>query len=421
MIGAGFAGCAAAVSAAKAGAKVTLLERMDMLTGIGLVGGVMRNNGRFTAAEEMIALGGGDLFEACDSISRFDLDVPGWAHASIYNAIKLESVFERALKQVGVEIRLTSRARDVKKQADGLTAVVLDNGEEIRGDAFVDATGTAGGMSNCRKYGNGCVCCFLRCPTFGDRVSIAGKAGIRETKSLRGADDFGAVSAAFHIVKESVDPDIIQELERKGMVLIPLPPELVNWEKSEHLTASQNRLDVLVENICLVDNGMCKVLVQQWMPLQELRSVKGFEHARMLDPYSAGIGNSIRYLAMTPRENTLQAKGVQNLFSAGEKAGQIVGHTEAAVTGVLAGHNAVRCALGKDLLELPRTLTVGDFIAFVPEYMRTDEGLRKRVSFGGGPYFGRMKESGLYSIDLPAIARRVADSGLAGILGRKIA
>ena len=392
-----------------------------MLTGIGLVGGVMRNNGRFTAAEEMIALGGGEVFEACDSVSRFDLAVPGWAHASIYDAIKLESVFEQALKQARVEIRMVSRARDVRKEGDTLTAVVLDSGEEIAGDAFVDATGTAGGMSNCRKYGTGCVCCFLRCPTFGDRVSIAGKAGIREKKSLRGTDDFGAVSAAFHIVKESVAAEIVQELETKGMVLIPLPKELVRWEKSEHLTASQNAMDVLIENICLVDNGMCKVLVQQWMPLQELRSVKGFEHARMLDPYSAGIGNSIRYLAMTPCENTMRAKGVSNLFCGGEKAGQLVGHTEAAVTGALAGHNAVRHARGKALLELPRTLTVGDFIAYVPEYMRTEEGQRKRVSFGGGPYFGRMKESGLYTTDVPTIEQRVADVGLAGVFGRPVA
>ena len=33
--------------------------------------------------------------------------------------------------------------------------------------------------------------------------------------------------------------------------------------------------------------------------------VEGFEHARMLDPYSAGVGNSIRYLAMTPCETTI--------------------------------------------------------------------------------------------------------------------
>src|SRR5690242_3367919 len=62
----GWSGCAAAISARKAGAEAIVLERTDMLLGTGLVGGIMRNNGRHTATEEMIAMGGGDLFEICD-------------------------------------------------------------------------------------------------------------------------------------------------------------------------------------------------------------------------------------------------------------------------------------------------------------------------------------------------------------------
>ena len=46
VIGGGWAGCAAALTAEKAGADVTLLERTDMLLGTGLVGGIFRNNGR---------------------------------------------------------------------------------------------------------------------------------------------------------------------------------------------------------------------------------------------------------------------------------------------------------------------------------------------------------------------------------------
>lgn len=48
-IGDGWAGCSAALSAKKQGADVTLLERTDMLLGTGLVGGIMRNNGRYRA------------------------------------------------------------------------------------------------------------------------------------------------------------------------------------------------------------------------------------------------------------------------------------------------------------------------------------------------------------------------------------
>ncbi|MCK4828979.1 FAD-dependent oxidoreductase, partial [bacterium] len=49
VVGGGWAGCAASLSACKQGAEVVLIERTDMLLGTGLVGGIMRNNGRFTA------------------------------------------------------------------------------------------------------------------------------------------------------------------------------------------------------------------------------------------------------------------------------------------------------------------------------------------------------------------------------------
>ena len=69
IIGGGWAGTAAAIAARKAGAEVCLIEKTDMLLGCGNAGGIMRNNGRFTAAEEMIALGGGELFQLIDRIA----------------------------------------------------------------------------------------------------------------------------------------------------------------------------------------------------------------------------------------------------------------------------------------------------------------------------------------------------------------
>ncbi|HCL4578649.1 TPA: FAD-dependent oxidoreductase, partial [Clostridium botulinum] len=70
VIGGGWAGCAAAISAKKAGADVSIFEKTDLLLGLGNVGGIMRNNGRFTAAEELIALGAGDLINITDENSR---------------------------------------------------------------------------------------------------------------------------------------------------------------------------------------------------------------------------------------------------------------------------------------------------------------------------------------------------------------
>ena len=82
VIGGGWSGCAAAISAKKAGASVSIYEKTDLLLGLGNVGGIMRNNGRFTASEELIALGAGDLINITDENSRHkNIDFPGHKHA----------------------------------------------------------------------------------------------------------------------------------------------------------------------------------------------------------------------------------------------------------------------------------------------------------------------------------------------------
>ena len=69
VIGGGWAGVSAALAAKLAGADVALCERTDMLLGTGLVGGRMRNNGRFVATEEACAMGFGHIFKITDSLS----------------------------------------------------------------------------------------------------------------------------------------------------------------------------------------------------------------------------------------------------------------------------------------------------------------------------------------------------------------
>ena len=70
VIGGGWSGIAAAIQAKKSGAEVELFEKTDMLLGLGNVGGIMRNNGRYTASEELIAMGAGDLINITDKLSR---------------------------------------------------------------------------------------------------------------------------------------------------------------------------------------------------------------------------------------------------------------------------------------------------------------------------------------------------------------
>ena len=128
----------------------------------------------------------------------------------------------------------------------------------------------------------------------------------------------------------------------------------------------------------------------------------------------------MRYFAMAPRDNYLKVEGALNLFCCGEKACLLVGHTEAIVTGTLAGHNSVRHALGKELLEIPDCLSTGDAIAYVKERMSKPEGMSKKYTFSGSVYFERMKELGIYITDSVEIARRVEECGLENIFANKL-
>jgi hypothetical protein len=158
-----------------------------------------------------------------------------------------------------------------------------------------------------------------------------------------------------------------------------------------------------------------------FMPLEHLRQIAGLENVRYEDPYSGTVGNSMRYSALSPRDDTMRViGGPDNLFCGGEKAGLLVGHTEAIVTGALAGHNAVRRAAGLPGLTLPTTLAVGDAITHVREAMQTEAGLTKKYTFSGSVYFDRMRACGLYSTDQPAIAARVEAAGLTGVFHQRV-
>jgi hypothetical protein len=116
----------------------------------------------------------------------------------------------------------------------------------------------------------------------------------------------------------------------------------------------------------------------------------------------------------------MKVTGVDNLFCAGEKAGLMVGHTEAICTGTLAGHNAVRKAVGKELLILPSSIACGDLLACIERSLGSPSGLLNKYTFAGGAYYSRMYDSGLYTTDIRRITQRVKDAGLAGIFSRRL-
>jgi len=426
VVGGGWAGCGAAIAAAKAGAQVTLVERTDMMLGTGLVGGIMRNNGRFTATEECIAMGGHEVFDATDAQSRHcNINFPGHEHAWLYDVAKIEPAIEQKLTEAGVDWHIESRFVDVVMDGNKIKAVKVEEERNAQktvmyeADVFIDCTGTAGPQGNCMKYGNGCGMCMLRCPAFGPRVSLAGKAGATEFMGKKADGSFGAMSGSCKLHKDSLAPEIQKSLNETGVAIVPIPEELIIKGKLAKKCCQQYALPEFESNIILLDTGHAK-LMTPYYNLHKLRMIPGFEAARFEDPYAGGHANSMRYMQVSYRNNQLQVEGVENLFCGGEKAGLLVGHTEAAITGTLAGANAVRWACGKELITIPTTLAVGDAIDYVGKQMRTDEGIMKKYTFSGSVYFNRMKELGLYTTDKKEIADKVAAAGLTGVFDQKI-
>ena len=417
VVGGGWAGCAAAISARKQGADVVLIERTDMLLGTGLVGGIMRNNGRFTATEEMIAMSGGELFQLADQNTLHgNIEFPGHHHTSLYNVAYMEPLLHRFLSEKGIDIQTSTRITDVE-MTNGLmrAAIGKQQKEAVRfgGDAFIDTTGTAGPPANCNKHGNGCVMCVLRCHTFGGRVSLTARAGVKEMIGQKG-NQLGAFSGSCKLLKESLSQNLRDELNKNGVVVAPLPESKMLKGKLSLKACQQYATSDFEENIILLDTGHAK-LMSVFFPLEALREISGFENARYEDPYAGGIGNSVRYFGMAPRNDALQVEGIDNLFCAGEKAGLLVGHTEAICTGTLAGYNAVKQVKKEPLLMLPIDLTVGDAIQFVRTEMQREGKLGLKYTFSGSVFFDRMKQRGLYTTDISDIENRVDAAGMANI------
>jgi len=430
IAGGGWAGCAAAIRAKKLGHDVTLIEKTDLLLGLGNVGGIMRNNGRFTAAEENIAMGAGELFEITDRLSTHrNVDFPGHSHASFYNVQRVEPEVRRLLEGLGVKIRFMCRAVDVVlggaaaepgcRRLSALRVITYDGHggyteEIIEGDAFVETTGSTGPMGNCMKYGNGCSMCVLRCPAFGPRVSLSEKAGNPDLCGQRPDGRPGAFSGSCKLEKETLSAQLRNRLERDGFAVLPLPAHLVNHGKLSQKVCQQYALPEFAENIILIDTGHAK-LMTSYFNLEQLRTVEGLENARFADPYAGGKGNSVRYMSVGERDQYMRAAGIENLFLGGEKSGFFVGHTEAITTGSLAGYNAARMASDKELLTLPETLVCGDLLHYSDRRRMEPDGLSARFTFAGGEYFERMKKLGLYTTEKEEIRRRAEAAGCLGV------
>ncbi len=420
VVGGGMAGCGAALAASKAGAQVTLLERTDVLIGVATRAGVTNANGNFVANHELRFLGAGELPDAIQSIKLHDnIKYPdATRHVFLFNTGRAEPLIERIIKETpGVEVLLESRAVDVKKEGGRILAVKLENGRMVEGDAFVDCTGGRGRISACRKYGKGCVMCTVRCPTFGDAIGIVDKAGGKVYDMRRPDGTRGQVGKAITVFKDTLAPKLKAQLEKEGLLTIPLRRKLVDYSK--HDLMSRFRTKTFINNLIMSDIGpFAKLSGLGFMTQEELRQVPGFENVEVESP-RASMYNAIMQIAIAVRDSSMRVKGFENLFCGGEKAGH--GSVEGAImSGTLAGHNAARTAFKLDPLVLPLSIALGDLFAYSTEKAKTVEGRNKSYRMAFGEYWERMQRTGLYTDDVKKIKRRVEEAGMLGVFAKKL-
>ena len=326
----------------------------------------MRNNGRFTAAEEMIALGGGELFQLIDRIALHrNVEFPGHHHATLYPVNTIEAHVRRLLKEMDIDVRTSTHICDVEYEEGTVKAVFSDSGERFGGDVF------------------------------------------------------GVFSGSCKLSKESLSRQLQEQLNTNGVSIIPLPKEEINYDKLKMKACKQYAIKDFSENMIILDTGDAK-LMTSYYPLDKLRLLPGLENARYVDPCAGSKGNSIRYLSLAYRTNDMRVDNMNNLLCAGEKSGLFIGHTEAIVTGTLAGANAVRLVAGKQLIVLPSQLAVGDIIATANASIKERRNTAERFTFSGGNYFKRMQELQLYTTDIQQIRQRVEQAGLSDVYNVKV-
>jgi hypothetical protein len=164
VVGGGAAGVAAAIGAARLGARTLLLEQMGFLGGAATARNVLTYCGLFTLGETPKQAVRGVADNLLDGLRRLNAVTGPVRHRGVFVVFDPEAVkltLDRLCTAAGVDVFLHSFVSEAQREGDAITSIVFDDHggrHGIRAKAWVDASGdcdlaTFAGASV--RYGNG--------------------------------------------------------------------------------------------------------------------------------------------------------------------------------------------------------------------------------------------------------------------------
>lgn len=149
VVGGGFSGCAAAISVARRGAKVLLIEKSNALGGAAntcLVNPFMRYRTKING--KTVDLSKGIFKEITDELERMGgfYQKKTALETNVFNEEYLKLILNRMVIKAGADILLRSYLTDVQSEEEYIRSVRIANKTgymDIEADCFIDCTGDA--------------------------------------------------------------------------------------------------------------------------------------------------------------------------------------------------------------------------------------------------------------------------------------